>query len=71
MSEQPFIIIACPKCHVKNRLKSYDPGRIPVCPRCKTRLVDPEENDVHAKYGKSLNNFFDLPDVGIVSNQDD
>jgi uncharacterized paraquat-inducible protein A len=71
MTDMPFIILTCPECQVKNRVKSYDAAKIPVCARCRAQLVAPEENEVHAKYGRSLKNFFNLPDVGLRDGKDD
>ncbi|MBI4384711.1 MAG: hypothetical protein HY579_11845 [Nitrospinae bacterium] len=65
----PFIIITCPGCGVKNRLRSYDRDRIPVCPKCKTKLVARDENEAHAKFGKMVDKFYDLPDIGLRSDE--
>jgi RNase P subunit RPR2 len=55
---------------VKNRIKSYDSAQVPVCAKCKTPLVKADENEVHAKYGQSLNNFLNLPGAGLRSDTD-
>ena len=65
MSEKEFIIIACEKCKVKNRIKAYDSTKLPVCAKCKFPLVNLGENYVYSKYGKNLKIFFDLPDIGL------
>ncbi len=67
MSEVPFIILTCPGCGVKNRVRKFDSQRIPVCSKCRARLLDPEEHDVQARYERSLNRFFDLPGLGLRS----
>lgn len=70
MDKLPFIILACPNCQVKNRIKSYDSNKTPVCAKCKAPLVKPDENEVHAKYGQSLNSFLNLPGIGLRSDTD-
>ena len=70
MENTTFIILPCPKCKVKNRIKSYDSAQIPVCAKCKAPLVKPDENEVHAKYGQSLKNFLNLPGLGLRSDSD-
>jgi len=65
MKEKDFIIITCSKCKVKNRIKVYESNKIPICGKCKIPLVNFEENDTFSKYGKSLNNFMDLPDIEL------
>jgi RNase P subunit RPR2 len=70
MENTPFIILACPNCQVKNRIKNYDPDRTPICAKCKSALVKPDENEVHARYGQSLNNFLNLPGIGLRSDTD-
>lgn len=71
MENLPFIILACPNCQVKNRIKSYDSSQTPVCAKCKAPLVKPDENDIHAKYGQSLKNFQNLPGLGLRSEPDE
>ncbi len=58
-----IFIIECPECGVKNRIKSYSADRIPVCAKCRARLVDENENDAQARYAENLKNFYDLPDI--------
>lgn len=70
MEPLPFIILPCPKCQVKNRVKHYDSDQTPVCAKCGARLFSDEENEVHSKYGKSLNDFLNLPDIGLRSDKD-
>jgi len=70
MQNNPFIILPCPNCQVKNRIKSYNSSKTPVCAKCKTPLIKPDDNEVHAKYGQSLNSFFNLPDLGLRSDSD-
>lgn len=67
MADLPFIILTCKRCQVKNRVRSYAANRIPVCSKCKARLVEEDENEVHSRYGESLNKFFDLPEPGLRS----
>jgi len=71
MADLPFIILPCPNCQVKNRVRSYDSNRIPLCAKCRTPLLSTEENEVHAKYSRSLDDFFDLPDIGLRSEFDE
>lgn len=61
--DKDIFIIECPECGVKNRIKSYSPDRIPVCAKCRSRLVDEETNEAHARYAEKLKNFYDLPGV--------
>ncbi len=70
MENLPFIILPCPNCQVKNRIKSYDSNQTPVCAKCKGPLIKPDENDVHAKYGQSIKNFQSLPGLGLRSDTD-
>ena len=67
MSQSGFIIITCPKCGIKNRVKSYNPDKTPVCPRCRTQLVSRDQNEVHSRYGKSEEAFHNLPGIGLRS----
>lgn len=71
MTDLPFIILTCPACQVKNRVRSYDADKTPVCAKCRAPLVAPEENEVHAKYGSSLKNFLNLPDIGLRGGKGD
>ena len=61
--EKDIFIIECPECGVKNRIKSYSADRIPVCAKCRSRLVDEDKNEAHARYAEKLKNFYDLPGV--------
>ncbi|GJL78342.1 MAG: hypothetical protein NPINA01_13310 [Nitrospinaceae bacterium] len=70
MENAPFIILPCPNCQVKNRIKGYHSEQTPVCAKCKTPLVKQDENEVHAKYSQSLNNFLNLPGFGLRSDSD-
>ena len=65
MTEKEFLIITCEKCKVKNRIKAYESGKLPVCAKCKAHLIDPNSNDAHSRYGKNLSRFYDLPDIGL------
>jgi RNase P subunit RPR2 len=65
MENSPFIILPCPNCQVKNRIKEYKSEKTPVCAKCKTPLIKQDENEVHSKYGQSLNSFLNLPDIGL------
>jgi len=64
MAEHPFLIVPCPDCGVKNRVQKYDRSKIPVCAKCKTRLLTDKEHEAQAKFKNSLNNFMNLPDFG-------
>ena len=57
-------IIPCPSCGVKNRIRSYDPQKIPVCAKCKSKLVSEKEHNAFAKFNDNLNQFKDFPDFG-------
>jgi|TARA_B110000438_G_scaffold282531_1_gene309676 hypothetical protein len=65
MQDKEFLIIACPKCEVKNRIKTYNSEKLPVCAKCKTHLIDPNSNEAHSRYGKNLGRFYNLPDIGL------
>ena len=65
MSDVPSSIIPCPACKVKNRVKRFEAGKIPVCAQCGTRLVDEKENETQVWFGKSLNGLSDIPDPGV------
>ncbi len=58
-----IFIIECSECGAKNRVKTYSADRIPVCAKCRTRLVDEDENAAHARYAENLKNFYNLPDI--------
>ena len=59
--ERDVFIFECPECGVKNRIKAYSEDRIPVCAKCRTRLVDEDENEVHSRYAQNLKKFYNLP----------
>ena len=63
MGDEIFIM-TCPKCGVKNRIKSYTADRLPVCAKCRTPLVDQDKNEAHAKFAKNLEGFYNLPGFG-------
>ena len=44
-------IILCPNCGVKNRIRSYNSEKIPVCAKCKAKLVSEKE---HAAFSNLL-----------------
>jgi uncharacterized paraquat-inducible protein A len=64
MAEHPFVILPCPGCGVKNRVQKYDREKIPVCAKCKTRLLTDEEHEAQANFKDSLKNFMNLPGFG-------
>ena len=63
MSE--LAIIACPGCGVKNRIRSYNSEKIPVCAKCKVPLVSEKEHAAFSKFNDNLNTFKDFPDFGF------
>tara|TARA_B100000686_G_scaffold330322_1_gene392458 strand:+ start:668 stop:877 length:210 start_codon:yes stop_codon:yes gene_type:complete len=65
MVKREFIIITCPKCRIKNRIKSYSPNKIPVCQKCRSELVGRDENEVFSRYGKAEESFQNLPGIGF------
>jgi hypothetical protein len=71
MAEHPFIILPCPGCGVKNRVQNYDRGKIPVCAKCKSRLLTDEEHEAQSKFKDSLNQFMNLPGFGQRSDSKD
>ncbi len=70
MAEVPFLIVPCPSCRVKNRVKKYDAGRLPVCAKCRAPLLTIEEHEAQAKYDQSLKDFMNLPDLGTHPGED-
>jgi len=62
MSEAPAVIIPCPACKVKNRIKQFESGKIPLCAKCGKRLVNEEENETQVWFGKSLKDMSGIPD---------
>lgn len=60
-----FIILPCPNCGVKNRVKTYHSNKIPVCAKCKTKLVESGEHETLSKYDQSLKDFGNLPDLDL------
>jgi hypothetical protein len=67
MSE--LAIIPCPECGVKNRIRTYDPKKIPVCAKCKAKLVGEKEHAAFSKFSENLNQFKDFPDFGSRSDK--
>ena len=57
-------IIPCLNCGVKNRIRSYDPQKIPVCAKCKMKLVSEKEHAAFSKFNSNLNQFEGFPDFG-------
>ena len=62
MSKVPSSIIPCPECKVKNRIKKFESGKIPLCAKCGTRLVSEKENETQVWFGKSLKDISGIPD---------
>ena len=62
-------IIPCPECGVKNRIRTYDPEKIPVCAKCKAKLVGEKEHAAFSKFNENLNQFKDFPDFGSRSSK--
>jgi hypothetical protein len=60
-------IIPCPECGVKNRIRTYDPKKIPICAKCKAKLVGDKEHAAFAKFSENLKQFKDFPDFGSRS----
>jgi endogenous inhibitor of DNA gyrase (YacG/DUF329 family) len=60
-------IIPCPQCGVKNRIRNYDSDKIPVCARCRTKLMGEKEHEAFQKFQDNLNQFKDFPDAGLRS----
>ena len=67
MSDPSLAIIPCPQCGVKNRIRNYDTDKTPVCARCRANLMDEKEHEAFQKIQESLNQFKDLPDIGLRS----
>lgn len=63
--DKDIYIIECPECGVKNRIKAYSTDRIPVCAKCKTRLVNEDENEANARYAENLKKFYNLPGMNF------
>ncbi|MCA9483530.1 MAG: hypothetical protein KC553_07345 [Nitrospina sp.] len=63
--EQDIFIIECPACGVKNRIRSYSPEKVPVCAKCRARLVDEDKNEAHARYTENVKRFYNLPGFGL------
>ncbi len=63
-------IIACPECGVKNRIRTYNPEKIPVCAKCKAQLVSEKEHAAFSKFNDNLNAFKDFPDFGFRNNKE-
>ena len=68
MSQPNLAIIPCPQCGVKNRIRNCDPGKLPVCARCRAKLMDESEFEAFNKFQDNLNQFKDFPDIGLRSN---
>jgi uncharacterized paraquat-inducible protein A len=60
-------IIPCPQCGVKNRIRTYDAEKIPVCAKCKAKLVSEKEHAAFSKFNDNLNQFKNFPDFGFRS----
>tara|TARA_B100000686_G_C16633391_1_gene885968 strand:- start:487 stop:702 length:216 start_codon:yes stop_codon:yes gene_type:complete len=67
MINADLVIIPCPQCGVKNRIKNYDSFKIPVCARCRAKLINEKEHKAFQKFQENLNQFKDFPDVGLRS----
>ena len=65
MTDPGLAIIPCPQCGVKNRIRNYDSNKIPVCARCRAKLMDEKEHEAFQKFQDKLNQFKDFPDVGL------
>ena len=63
-------IIACPECGVKNRIRTYNPEKTPVCGKCKSPLVTEKEHAAFSKFNDNLNTFKDFPDFGFRNNKE-
>ena len=63
-------IIACPECGGKNTIRTYNPGKIPVCAKCKAQLVNEKEHAEFSKFNDNLNTFKDFPDFGFRNNKE-
>ncbi len=63
--DKDIFIIECPECRARNRIKSYTPDRIPVCAKCRARLVDEDKNEAHSRYAENLKKFYNLPGVNV------
>ncbi len=64
-------IIACPDCGTKNRISSYSGEKVPVCAKCRTPLVSKDENEALKNFDKKLDDFMNLPDFGMRSDDPD
>ena len=62
-------IIPCPECGVKNRIRTYDPEKIPVCAKCKAKLVGEKEHAAFSRFNENLTQFKDFPDFGSRSSK--
>lgn len=63
--ERDIFIIECPACGVKNRIRNYSPEKVPVCAKCRVRLVDEDKNEAHARYAENVKRFYNLPGFGL------
>lgn len=67
MTDPNLAIIPCPQCGVKNRVKNIDSSKVPVCARCRTRLMEESEHGAFQKFQDNLKQFEHFPDVGLRS----
>ena len=68
MTDPDLAIIPCPQCGVKNRVRNYNPNKVPVCARCRAKLMDESEQKAFDKFQDNLNQFKDFPDIGLRAN---
>ena len=68
MGNPNLAIIPCPQCGVKNRIRNLAPDQVPVCARCRAKLMDESEHQAFQKFQNNLNQFKDFPDIGLRSN---
>ena len=62
MSDPSNLIIPCPKCKVKNRIIQFHSGKIPLCAKCNTQLINEKENETQVWFSKSLKDFSNIPE---------
>ena len=67
MTDPSLAIIPCPQCGVKNRIRNYNSDKKPVCARCRANLMDEKDHEAFQKFQENLNQFKDLPDIGLRS----
>lgn len=58
--EKNILIITCPSCGIRSRVKAYMADKEPVCQMCSFKVIDPGKSEIHTRFAESMNKLYNF-----------